>query len=139
MPKDTAPRSRRAAVATIAAAAAAVAVTAAAAHPDADLIAACEAFTETERRLQAIYPGCAAEILDEATRALIEDDLWGRQRALVRRICAARATTLDGIRARAAAIAAFDPMWLEHGALNWDERMLAALLRDLTAGPPARA
>ncbi len=109
--------------------------TAATPHPDADLIHLCAEFDALERKMQAGPP---------AGLKFGEDEIWNEaifapQRILLDLICAARCTTLEGMRARARTFALWqedDPSFSPDSGY-WDDRMGFALMRDLAAAPVA--
>jgi hypothetical protein len=82
-----------------------------------------------------IYPGGATPIADERERDRAQEPITDMQAPLVDRICALRATTLAGHSARGAALVAWaaDHLDADEDAC-WNERLLAAALRDLSAG-----
>lgn len=118
--------------------AAAVGAARPASAPDLDnatLLAACAAFGALERERLALFEG-PGRIEDDDERDEAIGPIWARQVPLLEQICARRATTLAGHRARAAAY------WLwDGGELAWraraagegslDDRLLAALVADL--------
>lgn len=100
-------------------------------HPDAELIAACDKVRTAYRKL--------GELLEAAGD---DDDAWDEagdrmapeSEAAIAALLAARATTMDGIFARAAALAETAPHYLD---LKWiegsDDTQRFALLRDIVA------
>ena len=131
------PVARRRLLATaagLAAALAPAAALAAASSPDAELIRLCGEFDALQRRILALYPEGATPIEDDNERAEAIAPLSDAQDELLDRICALRATTPAGIKARAKTLVLFVPDKAEcaddEGGYV-DERMIAALLRDL--------
>lgn len=107
------------------------------AHPDAELIALCAAFDDLERRYRASFDrDSSAYVEDDDERDRVNDLIREAQDPLEERICAIRATTLDGWRARVRSILlwdaeadpAEDSLCLGHST---DRRMTAATFRDL--------
>lgn len=125
--------------AAVMAASGAVAQAVPGAHPDAELIALCAAFMGLERRHQASFdPSSPAYVEDDDERDRVNDPICDAQEPLVERICAMRATTLEGARARVRSILlwdadadpAKDPLCFGH---SMNHRMTAAVFRDLLA------
>jgi hypothetical protein len=108
----------------------AIAAAVAPAGPDAGLIADCHAFIAWEHRVLALYTG-PGKIEEGDERDAAEDTLQIHQRPLLDRICATPATTLEGARAKGAALATWAPDHLKPPTQCWDERLLASLLADL--------
>src|SRR5205085_2014995 len=113
-------------------AAVAAPVPALAAGPDAELIALCAQFDTGERQYLAIYEQVADD--DAADRAAAP--IRAAQRLLLNRICAIRATTLEGFRARIRTVMLedqeLDPTAeAETGEWYFNVRLMAVLLRDL--------
>lgn len=111
-----------------------------AAHPDAELFALCAAHDDLERRYRASFdPSSPAYVEDDDARDLVNDPIHDAQKPLGERICAMRATTTEGARARVRSIlladAELDPaedaLWSGH---SMDRRMTAAVFRDLLGG-----
>jgi hypothetical protein len=110
--------------------AAALAPCAIAAHPDAELLAACDRFRALNRLHADIHAdGALSDDEHDAAWEPHEPDL---EHALAA-VCAARATTLEGIVARGLALAEYAPDRVEVRHGYHDERLLAALLRDALA------
>jgi hypothetical protein len=103
-------------------------------NSDADLIRACREFDTLERRVLDLYSKGSLPIADDAERDLAIVPLQEQQRALLDRICAIRAKTIDGMTARAKTLTLFaaddvtDPNDPED---YWPQRMGAAVVRDL--------
>lgn len=102
---------------------------------DAKLIRLCAEFDAVERRVKSHYAGGANHIRDDDERDAIIDPFCRQQERLLALLVEARATTLDGLRARAATLALFAPDVARPDA-NDDlpGQMIAAILRDLTGG-----
>jgi hypothetical protein len=96
--------------------------------------ALCAQFNALERQIKSLYP-------DEAGSLGIEDDderdrtiepLCEKQLPLVKQICTTTATTVDGLRAKAASIALWAPDYLtEDQGQGFAGKMTASLLCDL--------
>lgn len=108
-------------------------------HPDAELIALCAAHDDLERRYRASFdPSSPTYVEDDDARDLVNDPICDAQEPLAERICAMRATTLEGARARVRSILlwdadadpAKDPLCLGRSI---NHRMTAAVFRDLLA------
>ncbi len=100
---------------------------------DGELVAACGQFDALQRQVGELFDG-PARIEDEAERDVALRPIEAAQDALLDRLCSLRAATLEGHHARAATVALYDPDILgkiDEGHIV--ERMVAALLRDLTA------
>ncbi len=98
--------------------------------PDAELIAACAEFTELDRQWHALHN---AYDEDEDIPSNVLAPLGQRMTVVLDRICALRAVTPEGVRARGATYVAYAPEVIEEidrSGCN-DERLLAALMRDL--------
>ncbi len=129
--------SRRALLGGSAALAIAPAV-AAPAHPDAELIALCHQFDEHERAYQKIYDGPLA-IADEDEAARLAQPIAAARAALLPRIIALHATTIEGLMTRARTVYLEAP---EEGreavkvlekSPYMNELLMASLHRDLMA------
>lgn len=137
-PGSTRKRSgRRAAIFGTAALAAAAALPAMAApHPDAELLSACAQFVEVNQRICGAYH-YHGEWNEEAEKAAyaLEESLWPLLDERFERLLACRARTLAGIQARARALHAYYPEYLDEHLLDGDylQRQVGALLRDLLA------
>jgi hypothetical protein len=108
--------------------------------PDGELIALCAEFDALERGIKAYYPGGAKYILCDAERDNATAPLDQEQRGLIDRMCELRASTLNGIRARARTLvlwAADEAEGAECKSNCLDDRMRAAISRDLIAGSVA--
>lgn len=106
------------------------------ASPDAALLRLCAEFDALERQYQALFVGANAEGDDaEERRKPAEDAIAALQGPLLDRICALRATTPEGWRARAGTLALYAPHIARHDPGDHvDSRMVGALLRDLLDG-----
>ena len=107
-----------------------------AASPDGELIRLCRESDEMNRRIMAVYPIRAlAEAEEECDR--LTAPLQAALDDLLNHICAVRATAPEGFKARARTLALWNPDVLktagEEGAY-WEDRMVAALVRDMLAG-----
>lgn len=129
--------SRRALLGGSAALAVAPAV-AAPAHPDAELIALCHQFDELERAYQKIYDDPdATEDEDEADR--LARPITSARAALLPRIIALRATTVEGLMTRARTVYLEDvqigreAVEVLEGSPYMNELLMASLHRDLMA------
>jgi len=106
-------------------------------RPDAALIAVCAEFDVIERHINSHYAGGSRKIEDDEERDAVIAPLQEAQRPLLDRIIALRATTLDGFMARARTLALWDPDAMRQiGPGHYlEDRILAALLRDMTGAP----
>ncbi len=105
------------------------------AHPDAALLAACGDYGLLHRRISRLFTGTAS-LADEEERSRAHAALLDEAQALLTRTATARASTLDGHRARAAAFLAWDEGDVIGRARREgiaEDLMLAALLTDLVA------
>lgn len=101
---------------------------------DAGLLTLCGEFDNLERAIQASLFAGAGQIANAAEGDRFRLPLHDRQDAILGDICSLRATTREGLRARARTYTLWWPEALNvSDASFWDERMLAALLRDLLA------
>jgi hypothetical protein len=129
-------------VAGAATAAAGLSVGSAAVTPDAGLIATCRAFDAIERRVKAYHGDpCgdgAAPIDDDEERDRVIAPLLAQQKRLLVPILSGRATTFEGVVARAHTLVLWAPDLAEDGEdyAYLEHQMLAALLRDLLALAP---
>ncbi len=106
-------------------------------HPDAYLLSLLAEYTALELE---IYPPKQSPMNDQDARDRAAKLLRARQKALIGPLCAIRAHTLDGMRARIRAIMCLgndltDEIDKEddtHSSFH-DERLMLALLRDLAA------
>ncbi len=106
-------------------------VPALAASPDAGLVALCARFDALQRQRAALFEApCGIE--DEDARDEAAHPIEAAQIALVPGICALRATSVESYQARAAIAAAWAPPLLDLRAPGVSDRLVAALLRDLT-------
>jgi hypothetical protein len=135
---------RRTLLAGLAGAAATLAViaptaAAAAESPDSELLDLLAQFDALEREIYPAGPG-AQTIQAEDERDLAMAPLRARQEALLGRICTMRATTAAGWQARARSYVLWDDEMRKAIAAGDDpaaydeDRMIAALIRDMTAG-----
>ena len=99
---------------------------------DAELIAACAAYDDLNRRFCDV---CETDD-DEERMYAAQKYLSARMNTVLDRICSLQATTVEGFKARGATLALFIPEVLEKwGESKYDDdRMLFALMRDLAAG-----
>ena len=115
----------------------------AASGDDAELLATIAAFDALEREIKATYDGCGDTIEAEVAADLVRMPLKARQAPLLSRICALRAVTVQGWQARARSLMLWDGdqdiFAVSEDDLNgyWDDRMLAALFRDLVGSGEA--
>ncbi len=108
-------------------------------QPDAELIHLLAAFDAIEREIEACWArGTAGYILDEDEREAAVAVLEHRQAPLLERALCLHAQTAAGWQARARTLQAWDDKLTAATVANageyWGNRMLAALVRDLTAG-----
>jgi hypothetical protein len=106
------------------------------AHADAALLAVCSDWGVLHRRITRLFEGVAS-LADEEERSCAYAALLDDAHGLLIRIATARASTLDGHRARAAAFLAWDEGDLIGRARRAgiaEDRVLAALLLDLVVG-----
>lgn len=102
------------------------------------LIAACSEVVALERHLWTVLAARFSERQQEELDAA-QAPFAARQSQLIEQICAAKAVTLDGCRAKARALASWAPYRVAD-AEGYEEsefrsdRMVASILRDLTAG-----
>ncbi len=106
-------------------------------HADAELIAVCAEFDAIERHINSHYAGGSRKIEDDEERDAAIAPFQEAQAPLLERIIALRATTLDGFMARARTLALWDlDAMRQIGPGHYlEDRMLAALLRDMTEAP----
>lgn len=103
---------------------------------DARLIRACAKFGALERRCLALHYGPARiEDEDALDRALAP--IRARMHHVLQDVCDQHAVTLEGHRARAAAVALWAPDLITERNLTGspERRIVGALLRDLLGGP----
>ena len=99
---------------------------------DAELVALCAEIATLEVQINAIVNVC--QTIEEEEADVVADPLRDSQKEMIERICAMRATTLAEVAARARALIAWAPDYSgKVGSDYLDEKMLGALLRDLTA------
>jgi len=108
-----------------------IAIAHAADNPDAELIALCGQFDALERQVHALYDG-PTRIKDEDELDALVAAITDQQKPLLARLCEMRATTEAGFRARAATANLWWADRPEPDEAYWNERMIMALLRDLT-------
>jgi len=106
-------------------------------HPDRELIAVCAEFDAIERYINSHYAGGSRKIEDDDERDVAIAPFQEAQEPLLERIVALLATTPDGFMARARTLALWDlDAMRQIGPGNYlEDRMLAALLRDMTGAP----
>jgi hypothetical protein len=95
---------------------------------DAELIALCDRFIETEQQIGDLF----IQISDDAARETAIEPLEREQSALLARIYPTRAHSLAGIRAKARALVASAPGLMSPLVNYADSMLLASLLIDLT-------
>ena len=105
-----------------------------ASSPDATLLAACVAFDDLERRANATFGGWDCDDPREAEAVAERDRLYAAQDVHNKVMLAHRAVTLDGHRARARSLAAWDLELMKAGPGDFGKQMTAAIVRDLLAG-----
>jgi hypothetical protein len=91
---------------------------------DAELLAVCAEFDAVEHRRNAMFDDDT--LTDEAHEALREE-----QAPLVDRLCELRAATIEGMRARARSLVLYDDAAMERRTVYTNDRLVAALQRDL--------
>ena len=104
----------------------------AAGSPDAELLRVCAEFDALERQYVALH---GVETIEEehANEPLI-NVVSARQQHLLDRLCELRATTMQGLRAKAETLANWDPTSTdEDPGRYWDDRMVASLVCDILA------
>ena len=127
-------------LAALAGAALAIATpSAASAHPNAELLAALAEFDALERQ---IFPDPPPATIEEEVWEVWAEPLMARRRACLDRLCEMETHTLEGFRARARSLLAWDDRHmpeLEKQAAQgfWSYRMQLALLGDLAGGRSA--
>ncbi len=92
--------------------------------PDAELLSVCAAFDATEHQRNAMFDD--GTLTDEANAML-----RAAQDRRVERMCILRALTPRGWQARARSLLLFDDEFLERRHVHANDRMMAAILRDL--------
>ncbi|ATR19486.1 hypothetical protein CTJ15_03730 (plasmid) [Roseomonas sp. FDAARGOS_362] len=101
--------------------------------PDADLIRLCHAFDDLEGQIQALYEDGATPIADDEERKAAIEPLRERQAPILDQICALRAITPEGVRARAWTLRKWDVDLMSDGHQgDTNERLMLALILDLT-------
>lgn len=101
--------------------------------PDAELLAACVAFDTLEHEAMALHAG-PSRIADDEARSLALAGIKARQEPWLERMCAIRVTSPVCWQARARSLALWDrDMLADYEAGYTDQRLLAALLRDMAA------
>jgi hypothetical protein len=104
---------------------------------DAELLALCEQFDELTRERSSLFEG-ENRLDDQDARDAALDALTARGRPLVERLCATRAVTVEGIRAKARSLALWEPDSLHPtGERFWDEDLMASILADLLGSAQA--
>ncbi|MGI4797488.1 MAG: hypothetical protein ACRYG8_26265 [Janthinobacterium lividum] len=91
---------------------------------DAELLAVCAEFDAVEHRRNAMFDDDT--LTDEANAAIREE-----QAPLVDRLCELQAVTIEGMRARARSLVLYDDAVLERHTVYTNDRIVAAVLRDL--------
>ncbi len=100
-------------------------------HDDAELIALCGEFDDLRRQIDALFEG-PGRIANEEERDVAAAPLEAAQDALVERICAMRASTIEGYRARLVSAALYDPSIFHLSGEGFPaHRMVGAVIRDL--------
>ncbi len=92
--------------------------------PDAELLAVCAEFDAMEHRRNAMFDDDT--LTDEANAAIREE-----QAPLVDRLCEMQAITIEGMRARARSLVLYDDAVMERHSVYTNDRIVAAVLRDL--------
>ena len=98
-------------------------------HPDAELLRLASEFQALDHRYAAIVDATD----DDAEQDALLAPVCEAQDALLPCLLACRATTLEGIRARAACVVLFAPdyVWALEDSSHTDALLIGALLRDL--------
>ena len=106
-------------------------------NPDRELIAVCAEFDAIERHINSHYAGGSRNIEDDEERDAVIEPFQEAQDPLLERIVALRATTPAGFTARARTLALWNlDATRKIGPDHYlEDRMLAALLRDMTEAP----
>jgi hypothetical protein len=136
--------SRRGALAGATAVLAALAVRPAAAavatDTDAELIAACTAFSALQRRENGFYGRGRGAIEDDDARNAASELIRREQAPWLDRICDLRATTPEGTQAKLVALLLWDPEFRDpnYSPAYWNERLVLSLVDDVRehASPP---
>jgi hypothetical protein len=115
---------------------AAAEASAAGTHPDAALLAACAAFDILEHHYTAGFCGKGLTLGEECARDAALKPIQTAQVPLVDIITSTPAKTLDGIRAKAKSLELWDDGLIQQAGRDGgtDDRLLASIMRDLTAG-----
>lgn len=92
--------------------------------PDAALLAVCAEFDAVEHRRNAMFDDDT--LTDEANASIREE-----QAPLVDRLCELQAVTIEGMRARARSLVLYDDAVMERHTVYTNNRIVAAVLRDL--------
>jgi hypothetical protein len=105
-------------------------------HPDAALLAACAAFDTLEQHYTAGFCGKDMTHSEERARDAALKPIQTAQEPLVDIITTTPAKTLDGIRAKAKSLELWDDGLIQKAGRDdgTDDRLLASIMRDLTAG-----
>lgn len=109
----------------------------AARHPDAALLAACDAFYDLEGAYLATGFGHEIGSSEEAAADAEQERLSLAQAPLVARMCELRAVTREGQAARARSLALWDAELMKPGKVYTNDRLMAAIVRDLLAAVAA--
>ena len=105
---------------------------------DGPLLSAAASFCTVEQRMLALIEG-PDRVTDDDTRDLLLKPMQDEQLSSLDALCQQRATTLTGHQVRAMAFALWDGGELAHRAQAYgtlEDRVLAALIRDLTVVTP---
>ena len=106
------------------------------AHPDAALLEVCRQYDALTDKIRAFYEG-PNRIEDDRQRMAAIDPYATRQEELLEDLTYLRATTLEGLQARARTLAKWCPdIWTEWTE-GMDDMMVLAIVRDLLGGQPA--
>ncbi|MGI4795066.1 MAG: hypothetical protein ACRYG8_13525 [Janthinobacterium lividum] len=92
--------------------------------PDAGLLAVCAEFDAVEHRRNAMFDD---DTLTDKANASIREE----QAPLVDRLCELQAVTIEGMRARARSLVLYDDAVMERHTIYTNDRIVAAVLRDL--------
>lgn len=101
--------------------------------PDAELLTLCQRFDGLQRQIMDLFDD--EDSMDDEVRERIIAGIDRQQAPILERMMAIKATTPAGITARVRTLAMWAPDAMENDGPDcmWNERMLAALLRDLMA------
>ncbi len=107
----------------------------AAGHPDAELLRFCAEFLSLETLVEAANSDGPSGIEDDDERAQVLAPVHARQGEILDQIVPIRATTVQGVKARAVMFATWGGDILRDWARSeyFDDRMLLALVRDVAA------